>query len=142
MNALQGVLTKINSLGGLAHLSLKLCPPCEPLEVDTLLLLEENTKHLQVGQTFNIVFKETAIILASSIPSNIQFSTKNIFTSTIVDMQKDDLFCRVIMDYHGLSICALIFLQRAEELQLHSGMSIFWLLNDNEIMLKSTNNSK
>jgi len=88
---------------------------------------------LQTEKDIFLIFKETEVSLARDFSGKI--SIRNRMTGKIKRMTKGKILTKVIIDYQGNEICALITSKAAEEMALNVGVLVEALVKTNEISL-------
>lgn len=81
----------------------------------------------------NIVFKETEVGIAKGLCGQISF--RNRFTGTIKKIEKGDVLSKIVLDYKGRTIDAIISTKSTEEMNLKQNDAIEWLVKTNEVSL-------
>ena len=102
----------------------------------TALTLEtpESDPHLKMGERVEIFFKETEVAVARDLTGRI--SLRNRMEATVRSLEKGVVLTRVLLDYRGHLIQAVITTRSAGMLELESGVKATALIKATEISLR------
>lgn len=89
-------------------------------------------KYLKEGNSLNILFKETEVIIAAGEIG--QLSLNNRFTGRITSMEKGDIFTSISIDF-GTGITSVITTKSVNRLGLAVGTEVTALVKANEIAI-------
>jgi molybdopterin-binding protein len=130
MNRINAKITGITSDGNLSLIELE----AEGIVFSSVILdTPESSPFIQQGNKVTILFKETEVIVATSLPETI--SLRNRIPGTLENLEKGRLLSRIIADTPVGQVRALITTHAADELDLKPGASIFVMVKTNELML-------
>lgn len=96
-------------------------------------LVLDFANNLAIGNECNVVFKESEIMIAS-LDSHI--SARNRFISRIADIECDEIFARIFLDFMGQTITSLITKESITELNIKKGDEIMWFVKASEVMVE------
>lgn len=130
MNRLQGVVTAVQSAGQVALADVEVAG-------DTLSVLvvesDAQAEYLRPGTAVLVLFQETEVSLAKNLSGLI--SLRNRLRARIKGMDKGGVLTRVVLDYRGQDIVAIITTRSAERLALAPGDEVEGLIKANEVTL-------
>ena len=98
----------------------------------TALVLDFND-NLSLGAECNAIFKESEVMIAL-LDSRI--SARNCFGARITEIECDEIFSRIFLDFEGQNITALITKEACEALNLKVGDEVLWFVKSNEVALE------
>ena len=98
----------------------------------TALVLDFND-NLSLGAECNAIFKESEVMIAL-LDSRV--SARNCFKARITEIECDEIFGRIFLDFDGQIITALITKEACEALNLKVGDEILWFVKSNEVALE------
>lgn len=130
MNSLLGNITEINSEGSLSLVKV-LIQNCiiTTIVIDT----PENAKYLTIGNTANIIFKETEVVLAKAFSGTI--SLQNKLDCTVNSFEKGNLLCKIILDFQDTKIVSVITRTAFDQLNFQENDPVIAMIKTNEISL-------
>lgn len=96
----------------------------------TALVLDFND-NLALGAECNAIFKESEVMIALL---NSRVSARNCFKARIANIECDEIFARIFLDFESLT--ALITKEACEGLNLKIGDEILWFVKSNEVALE------
>mgnify|MGYP001581366952 CR=1 FL=1 len=130
MNRLQGVVTAVQSAGQVALADVEVAG-------DTLSALvvesDAQAEYLRPGTAVLVLFQETEVSLAKNLSGLI--SLRNRLRARIKSMDKGGVLTRVVLDYRGQDIVAIITTRSAKRLALAPGDEVEGLVKANEVTL-------
>ncbi|HUX89683.1 MAG TPA: TOBE domain-containing protein [Gallionellaceae bacterium] len=130
MNKLRGRITRIESND---HVSL--------VDVDvngdnftaTLLETPEDAPYLRVGNSVDVLFKETEVSLAKGLSGLI--SLRNRVLTTVKLVRSGVILSEVVLDYRGRNISSIITTGSIKRLDIKPGDEVEALVKANEVTL-------
>lgn len=99
----------------------------------TLLETPEDAPYLQVGNTVEVLFKETEVSLAKNLTGMI--SLRNRVKTTVKQVRSGVILSEVVLDYRGQSISSIITTRSIRRLEIKPGDEIEALVKANEMTL-------
>jgi len=133
MNTLKGTIAVIATEGNLSVI--KLHPENKPadwitaIEIDTA----SASKFLVTGNSVNILFRETEVIIAKNFSG--QISVQNRFACMITSVEKGKLLGKIMLDYSGVEIVSIITMNAVNTLGLTVGDEVLALVKTTEISI-------
>ncbi|PAF42430.1 TOBE domain-containing protein [Helicobacter sp. 11S02596-1] len=97
------------------------------------MLLGEGER-LASGQKLKAVFKESEVMVCDKSYSKI--SARNRFVSKVLKTEVSSVIARVIFEFEGLEISALISAEAYNELGIEVGKTFGWFVKSSEVMLE------
>lgn len=88
---------------------------------------------LQVGQMLWVVFKESDVAISQKVEEGLSISNR--LKAKIRSIKKGKLLSRIVLDYAGHTISAIIPNRSVDQLHLELGTYIYVLVRINEILL-------
>ncbi|MEN8247328.1 MAG: TOBE domain-containing protein [Bacteroidota bacterium] len=130
MNSLKGVIEQIDINGNLSLVSLKV-GECyfKSIVIET----PDSVDYLKVGNTVDVLFKETEVIIGRG--ENMQISLRNRMNATITSVDKGKLLARIIMKTNAGEVISIITSNAVEQLGLVEDAQVLAMVKTNEIML-------
>lgn len=92
---------------------------------------QNQMQNLKIGAECNAIFKESEVMIA--LP-NSRVSARNCFKARITEIECDEIFARIYLDFESLT--ALITKEACEALNLKVGNEILWFVKSNEVMIE------
>ncbi len=130
MNTLSGQISNIEVNGSLALVTTKIHDvPFTAIVIEN----PETAPHLQVGNTINVLFKETEVIIAIGNPENI--SLQNKITGTIIQLEKGALLSKLTIGTAIGNIVSIITTKAVQQLHIEKGTTVTAMIKTNEILL-------
>lgn len=99
----------------------------------SVMLLKDN-KVLDLKSKVNVIFKETQVGICDK--SYTQIGVKNKFISKVIDFEESLYLVRVIFDFEGIEISALILKDEFEKLSIQKDKDFMWFVKSWELMLE------
>lgn len=93
----------------------------------------ETASYLKIGEPINVVFKETEVVIAKALESDI--SLLNRIDGTIKEIGDGTLLSKIVLDTNNGDIMAFITTEAVEKLQLTVGEKVSAMIQTTEIML-------
>lgn len=87
--------------------------------------------NLKIGTECNAIFKESEVMIALL---NSCVSARNCFKARITNIECDEIFARIFLDFESLT--ALITKEACDALNLKIGKEILWFVKSNEVALE------
>lgn len=135
MNRLPGEITNIETSDRLSMVEVALANT----KIWCMIIDTPSTNSLlQIGQKLLVVFKESDVAISTSPVEGL--SIPNQLKAKILSVKKGQLLCRIVLDYAGQSISAIVPNRSVNQLQLESGAYIYVLVRINEILLMNNLN--
>ena len=130
MNRLRGQISGIESNGHVSLVDVKVGG-----DTFSAILLEapQSASYLKVGNTVQVLFKETEVSLAKNLSG--QISLRNRMTATVKQIRHGEILSEVLLDYHGLAIVSIITSRSVRRLELKEGDAVEALVKANEVSL-------
>ena len=130
MNTLPAEIISVKVHGNLSLVELQL----EGTNFKSIVIETPATaSYLKKGNTINVLFKETEVIIGKG--NNQAISLRNLLVCTITNIEKGVLLCRLSLMFKGHSIVSIITTNAVEQLDLKEGEQITAMIKTNEIML-------
>lgn len=131
MNKLEGHIDAIETSGALSLVSVVLAGGLvlKAIVIDT----PATAPYLQLGATVNITFKETEVVLGTTVHHKI--SLQNRINGTIVHLEKGSLLSRIRIQTEAGEICSVVSSKAVEQLQFREKMKVCAMIKLNETML-------
>ena len=125
-------LVKLNALDSSAELTALVLDFNDNLAPNLATNQEQNfTQNLKIGAECNAIFKESEVMIAL-LDSRV--SARNCFKARITEIECDEIFARVYLDFESLT--ALITKEACDALNLKVGNEILWFVKSNEVALE------
>jgi len=131
MNSLEGNIQLIEQNGNLSLVTINMSP--EILLKTIIVETPQSVNYLKVGHKIKVLFKETEVVIGTSIDHSI--SLQNRICGTISEIEKGTLLSRVVIKTSVGQIESIISTKAAETLQLKTENSVVAMIKLNEIML-------
>lgn len=130
MNRLPGVITAIESND---HLSL--VDVLVGQDTFTAMLMEtpQRAAYLKVGNTVDVLFKETEVSLAKNLSGEL--SLRNRIRGIVRQIRRGDILCEVVLHCHGQTIASIVTTRAVTRLKLQDGDEVEALVKANEVTL-------
>lgn len=133
MNKLPGVITNIQQSGAILLVD---------ADVNghsfSALLIESASRPewLQIGNTVDLVFKETEVSLAKNLSG--QISLRNRMKCVVLEIIRGDLLCKIKMSFQDNTIYSAITTRSVDAFHLAVGDEVEALVKANEVSLMKT----
>ena len=125
-------LVKLNALDSSAELTALVLDFNDNLAPNLATNQEQNfTQNLKIGAECNAIFKESEVMIAL-LDSRV--SARNCFKARITEIECDEIFARIFLDFESLT--ALITKDACDALNLKVGNEILWFVKSNEVMIE------
>lgn len=133
MNKLPGEITQIQQSGAILLVDADVNG-----QVFSTLLIESATRPgwLQVGNTIDLVFKETEVSLAKNLLG--QISLRNRMPCVILKIERGELLSRVFLKFQDYTLSSSITTRSVDSLNLNIGDEVEALVKANEVSLMKT----
>lgn len=107
-------------------------------QVFSTLLIESASRPewLQVGNTIDLVFKETEVSLAKNLSG--QISLRNRMACLILKIERGELLSRVFLKFQDYTLSSAITTRSVDSLNLNIGDEVEALVKANEVSLMKT----
>ncbi|KAA5545685.1 TOBE domain-containing protein [Adhaeribacter rhizoryzae] len=130
MNRLAGVIKSITTEKDISLVTVSATGETfSALIIDT----PQTAAYLKPNQEINMVFKETEMAIGKNLTGGL--SLRNRFAATVQEITAGTVLSRIILDFKGHLLCAIITTQSVTDLQLAVGDSVVGLVKTNEISL-------
>jgi len=130
MNRLEGIITQIQKAESIMLID---------VDVDghsfSALLIEStiHPKWLQIGNTVDVVFKETEVTLAKNLSG--QISMRNRMKCNVQSVKRGELLSTILLQFQHYTITSAITTRSVDYLQITVGDELVALVKANEISL-------
>jgi len=133
MNKLPGVITNIQQSGAILLVDADVNG-----QVFSALLIESASQPewLKVGNTVDLVFKETEVSLAKNLSG--QISLRNRMKCVVQEIVRGDLLCKIKMSFQNNTIYSAITTRSVDAFHLAVGDEVEALVKANEVSLMKT----
>ncbi|MEM9329546.1 MAG: TOBE domain-containing protein [Bacteroidota bacterium] len=95
----------------------------------------ETVDYLKVGQSVNVVFKETEVVIG--LPGINGISLQNQLSGTVQSLQKGRLLSRLEIHTDVGYISSIVTSQAVEQLKISKGSKVVAMVKTNEVMLSA-----
>jgi molybdate transport system regulatory protein len=130
MNKFSGTIQAIQTHGSLSQLEIE----TGGLMLCTIIIeTPETADYLKTGNTIQLIFKETEVILSKSMDSLL--SVENQIPGNILEIQKGSLLYRVRLETKAGIITSVITKRSGDKLNFSEGDEVVAMIKNNEIML-------
>jgi molybdate transport system regulatory protein len=130
MNTLVGKIEKITVSGSLSLVSIMVEQTLmNAIVIDT----PQTAPYLYLGNTVNVIFKETEVIIGKGTQHHI--SLQNKLTGNIKHLESGELLSKLILETSAGKVISIITTNAVNNLQLKEGSEITAMIKTNEIML-------
>lgn len=130
MNSFQGKIVKIETSGSLSLVEIIV----SGFFLKTILVeTPETVSFLKENKVINIFLKETEVIIGKGISHSI--SIQNKIPGIILEIEKDRLLSKILIDTNIGGINAIIETNAIDELQFEVGEKVMAMIKFNEIMI-------
>ena len=130
MNKLRGRITQIESND---HVSLVDVDVNGDSFTATLLETPDDASYLRVGNSVDVLFKETEVSLAKGLSGLI--SLRNRMPTTVKQVRSGVILSEVLLDYRGQTISSIITTRSISRLDIKPGDEVEALVKANEMTL-------
>lgn len=131
MNRFSGKISKIDVNGSL---SLVTVAASERITIKTIIIeTPETAAYLKIGNTIQVLFKETEVVLGLNQKHAI--SLQNRINGTIIQIEKGALLSKVVIDTEIGSLVSVVSTEAIKELNLEENQEVITMIKLNEIML-------
>ncbi|MCR9066559.1 MAG: TOBE domain-containing protein [Cytophagales bacterium] len=131
MNRFSGKISKIEVNGSL---SLVTVAASERITIKTIIIeTPETAAYLKIGNTIQVLFKETEVVLGLNQKQAI--SLQNRINGTIIQIEKGALLSKVVIDTEIGSLVSVVSTEAIKELNLEENQEVIAMIKLNEIML-------
>ena len=93
----------------------------------------ETASYLKIGQSINVIFKETEVIIGKGVEHHI--SLQNKLEGTVQSIESGSLLSKLILDTIAGNVTSIITTNAVNQLQLEAGSKITAMVKTNEMML-------
>ncbi len=130
MNKLPGIITNIQQSGAILLVDIKVAD-C----LFSALLIESanQPEWVKIGETIDIVFKETEVSLAKNLSG--QISLRNRMQCAVLKIDKGELLSRVFLKFQDYTLSSAITTRSVDSLNLNIGDEVEALVKSNEVSL-------
>lgn len=130
MNTLVGTITKIETSDSLSLVEVTV----GAITLKTILIETDNTApYLKKGNSINVIFKETEVVIGKGI--NHQVSMQNKIPGTILEIEQGGLLSKLTIETTVGKIKSIITSNAVEQLTLAVGEKVVAMIKTNEIMI-------
>ena len=130
MNRLRGRITRIESND---HVSLVDVEVSGDSFTATLLETPEDARYLKVGNSVDVLFKETEVSLAKGLSGLI--SLRNRVLTTVRQVRSGVILSEVVLEYRGQTISSIITTGSIKRMDIKAGDEVEALVKANEVTL-------
>lgn len=130
MNKLPGIITNIQQSGAILLVDIKVAD-----RLFSALLIESanQPEWVKIGETIDIVFKETEVSLAKNLSG--QISLRNRMQCVVVKIDRGELLSRVFLKFQEYTLSSAITTRSVDSLNLNIGDVVEALVKSNEVSL-------
>jgi len=130
MNKLPGIITKIQQSGAILLVDVEV-----EQQVFSALLIEsvQQPEWLVIGNSVDVVFKETEVSLAKNLSG--QISMRNRMKCAVAAIERGDLLSKVKLNFRNYSVTSAITTRAVDSLNLALGEEVEALVKANEVSL-------
>lgn len=130
MNKLLGTITNIQQSGAIMLVDIKVAD-C----LFSALLIESanQPEWVKIGETIDIVFKETEVSLAKNLSG--QISLRNRMQCVVLKIDRGELLSRVFLKFQDYTLSSAITTRSVDSLNLNIGDEVEALVKSNEVSL-------
>lgn len=130
MNKLEGTIENITTSESLSIIYVKV----NDLKITAIVIDTPETNNLlKIGNTLNVVFKETEVIIGKGI--HHQISMQNKFIGIISAVESKELLSKVSISTSIGTINSIITTNAVKQLELNIGSEVTAMIKTNEILL-------
>ena len=130
MNKLPGTITNIQQSGAILLVDIRVAD-----RLFSALLIESanQPEWVKIGETIDIVFKETEVSLAKNLSG--QISLRNRMRCVVVKIDRGELLSRVFLKFQEYTLSSAITTRSVDSLNLNIGDEVEALVKSNEVSL-------
>lgn len=130
MNKLPGIITNIQQSGAILLVDIKVAD-----RLFSALLIESanQPEWVKMGETIDIVFKETEVSLAKNLSG--QISLRNRMQCVVLKIDRGELLSRVFLKFQNFTLSSAITTRSVDSLNLNIGDEVEALVKSNEVSL-------
>ena len=130
MNKLPGTITNIQQSGAILLVDIKVAD-----RLFSALLIESanQPEWVKIGETIDIVFKETEVSLAKNLSG--QISLRNRMQCVVLKIDRGELLSRVFLKFQDYTLSSAITTRSVDSLNLNIGDEVEALVKSNEVSL-------
>ena len=130
MNVLPAIIESIESKDQLSMVFVRVGND----QLKSIILESSNSPdYLSPGNSINVLFKETEVVISTSLTLNI--SLQNKIACTIKEMKRGELLTRLTLSHYSGDIHSIITTDAVQQLELSVGQRVLAMIKTNEIML-------
>lgn len=130
MNKLEGTIENITTSESLSIIYVKV----NDLKITAIVIDTPETNNLlKIGNTLNVVFKETEVIIGKGI--HHQISIQNKFIGIISAVESKELLSKISISTSVGTINSIITANAVKQLELNIGSEVTAMIKTNEILL-------
>lgn len=130
MNKLEGKIVAINTEGALSLVKV-MVQNCTitSIVIDT----PEYSNYLIIGNSIQVLFKETEVVLAKAFSGAI--SIQNKLDCSVLSFEKGKLLCKITLDFQDTKVVSVITRNAFDQLAIEENDSMIAMIKTNEISL-------
>ena len=130
MNKLEGKIVAINTEGALSLVKV-MVQNCAitSIVIDT----PEYSNYLIIGNSIQVLFKETEVVLAKAFSGAI--SIQNKLDCSVLSFEKGKLLCKITLAFQDTKVVSVITRNAFEQLAIEENDTIIAMIKTNEISL-------
>ena len=130
MNSLKGEIESVNVNGSLSLIGIKVNNThLSAIVIDT----PQTAPYLKAGNSINVIFKETEVIIGSG--TEHQISLQNKLVGAVQSIESGKLLSKLILDTTVGKVASIITTNAVKKLLLREGSKITAMIKTNEMML-------
>lgn len=130
MNVIRGEIVTVNVKGSLSLIHIKV----SELHLSAILIdTPETAPYLVEGNSVNLIFKETEVIITTDIQPKI--SLQNRLAGVIKSIEEGSLLSKIILNTEAGEITSIITTNAVSQLGLTEGSEVIAMIKTNEMML-------
>lgn len=130
MNKLLGTIQQVKESGSLSLVRLD----CSSISIQVIIIDNSNSvDYLNIGNTINVLFKETELFISTSDCPHISIPNK--IPGTINSISRGEVLSKIEITSKVGRLISIVPSGRLEVMRLNKGDSIFAFIKSNEIIL-------
>lgn len=131
MNSFSGKISEIHASNSFKLIKVVV----NDITVAGIIISDDDSLKYHVGQSVNVIFNETEVILAK--PDNLEIAIFNQVKGEIKEVQQGEILTRVVVLTEMGEVVAVISNESLKFLKLQIGENVMALIKTNEVMLET-----